>query len=54
MKLTRPSPIAPSPCVEHNGCAAGKPVVWCAVPGLGHDVWDHAAEAIWAFFARFL
>jgi polyhydroxybutyrate depolymerase len=45
--------IAPSPCVEHDGCAAGKPVVWCAVPGLAHDVWEHAAEAVWAFFARF-
>ncbi len=48
------SAITPSPCVEHDGCAAGKPVVWCAVPGLEHGVWDHAAEAIWAFFARFL
>lgn len=48
------SPIAPSPCVEHDGCAAGKPVVWCAVPGLGHDVWEHAADAVWSFFARFL
>lgn len=46
--------ISPSPCVEHDGCAAGKPVVWCAVPGLGHAVWDHAAEAVWEFFARFL
>ncbi|MCW5890279.1 MAG: hypothetical protein KIT14_06975 [bacterium] len=46
--------IAPSPCVEHDACDAGKPVVWCAVPGLRHDVWDEAAEAVWAFFARFL
>jgi polyhydroxybutyrate depolymerase len=45
--------IPPSPCVEHDGCAAGKPVVWCAVPGMGHEVWSHAGEAIWAFFARF-
>lgn len=48
------SPIAPSPCVEHAGCADGKPVVWCAVPGLGHEVWSDAGEAVWAFFARFL
>jgi polyhydroxybutyrate depolymerase len=45
--------VAPSPCVEHEGCDEGKPVVWCAVPGLAHDVWDQAAETIWAFFARF-
>lgn len=47
------SPVAPSPCVEHDDCAAGKPVVWCAVPGLGHGVWNEAAGAVWAFFARF-
>jgi polyhydroxybutyrate depolymerase len=46
--------IAPSPCVEHDGCDVGKPVVWCAVPGLGHAVWDQAPETIWAFFERFL
>lgn len=46
--------IAPSPCVEHDGCADGKPVVWCAVPGLAHEVWSQAGTVVWAFFARFL
>ena len=41
----------PAPCVQHQGCAAGKPVAWCAVPGLGHAIWSEAGQAIWSFFA---
>lgn len=45
--------IAPSPCVEHDGCTPDRPVVWCAIPGLGHGVWDQSGETVWAFFERF-
>ncbi|MDB4945651.1 MAG: Sterol desaturase [Labilithrix sp.] len=37
-------------CHAYRGCPAGKAVAWCEVPGLGHWVWDHAAEASWTFF----
>lgn len=37
-------------CTVYRGCPAGKAVGWCAVPGLGHWVWDRAAEASWTFF----
>lgn len=46
------SPYDPSPCVQYAGCA--KPVVWCQVPGLGHQVWpQNGAAATWKFFASF-
>jgi polyhydroxybutyrate depolymerase len=45
------TPYEPAPCVSYDGCAAGRPVVWCAVPGVGHAVWSEAPRAIWAFFA---
>jgi polyhydroxybutyrate depolymerase len=38
-------------CHAYRGCPAGKAVVWCSVPGLGHWVWDRAAEASWTFFS---
>lgn len=47
------TPIAPSPCVQYDGCLAGKPVEWCEIPGLGHAVWSQAGTAIWSFFASF-
>ena len=45
------TPVTPAPCVSHDGCDPGKPVVWCAIPGLGHEVWSSAPEAVWSFFA---
>jgi polyhydroxybutyrate depolymerase len=42
---------APAPCVTYDGCKS--PVVWCRIPGLGHEVWDGGAKATWEFFARF-
>lgn len=46
------TPHAPSPCVEYIGCAPGRPVVWCEVPGVGHVVWPaEGAKATWSFFA---
>lgn len=37
-------------CRAYRGCPAGKGVAFCQIPGLGHWVWDHAAEASWTFF----
>jgi poly(3-hydroxybutyrate) depolymerase len=37
-------------CHVYRGCPTGKAVGFCPVPGLGHWVWDHAAEATWSFF----
>jgi len=39
-------------CKAYRGCPGGKAVAWCVVPGLGHWVWDRAAEASWTFFQR--
>lgn len=42
------SPWAPAaPCVTYDSCAA--PLVWCAIPGLGHSIWPGAAASIWRF-----
>lgn len=38
-------------CHAYRGCPTGKAVVWCSIPGLGHWVWDRAAEASWTFFS---
>jgi polyhydroxybutyrate depolymerase len=37
-------------CHVYRGCPTGKAVGFCPVPGLGHWVWDRAAEATWSFF----
>lgn len=47
---TRSSGFSPPPCVAHDACPAGKPVVLCAIPGLGHTLWGSAATAAWDFF----
>jgi len=39
-------------CRAYRGCKPGKAVAFCAISPLGHWVWDHAAEATWAFFMR--
>ncbi len=48
--------FTPSPCVAYDGCAHR--VNWCAIPGMGHQVWgansaaaQSAATAIWNFIA---
>ncbi len=38
----------PSPCQKQNG--GTKPVVFCAIPGMGHTIWTGAPAAIWQFF----
>ena len=37
-------------CRAYRGCPSGKAVAFCPIPGLGHWVWDRAAEASWTFF----
>lgn len=37
-------------CHVYRGCPKGKAVGFCPIPGLGHWVWDRAAEATWTFF----
>lgn len=43
-------PVAPSPCVQYQGCDA--PATWCEFPG-GHEMWSQAPQAIWQFFSQF-
>lgn len=42
--------VAPSPCKAVDGC--GEPVVWCLVPGLGHQIWPDSNQATWDFFSK--
>ena len=39
-------------CRAYRGCAAGKDVVFCKIPGLGHWVWDRAPEVEYEFFVK--
>lgn len=45
-------PVQPSPCVEYQNCAAGKPVVWCSFNG-GHSQPSFYSSGAWNFFNRF-
>lgn len=42
---------APSPCQTRNGCPADKAVYYCAIPGMGHEIWSNAAVASWTFIS---
>lgn len=44
-------PADPAPCVAHRGCDA--PVIQCVYPGMGHQIPDGGAAAIWDFFQGF-
>lgn len=49
---TTTMPTAQSPCVAYDGCAAGKPVVWCETTGKNHDRQDMlAAPIFWTFIS---
>lgn len=39
----------PNPCEMADGCAKGK-VGRCLIPGMGHQIWASAPEAVWTFF----
>jgi poly(3-hydroxybutyrate) depolymerase len=43
------TPRDPAPCVNYDSCQ--RDVAWCAIPGMGHSIWNQAATAIWGFFA---
>jgi polyhydroxybutyrate depolymerase len=45
--------VAPSPCVQYDGCDSANPVVWCSVAGEGHAIPSFAASAIATFFSQF-
>lgn len=47
------TPHEPAPCVRYDGCSEDKPVVWCAIPALGHAIWSEAPATTWNFFASF-
>ena len=47
---TQTQPVAPSPCVQYQGC--GAPTFWCEFPG-GHNTWSEQPQAIWKFFSQF-
>lgn len=48
---TTTKPYAPSPCVAYDGCAAGKPLVFCKIPSMGHAFWTSGPTVTWSFFA---
>jgi polyhydroxybutyrate depolymerase len=42
-------PAILTPCIRYDGC--GRELDWCAIPGMGHQIWANAAPAIWTFIA---
>lgn len=51
-KADEMEPTGYAECKAYRGCKPGKAVGFCQIGPLGHWVWDHAAEATWAFFMR--
>jgi polyhydroxybutyrate depolymerase len=37
-------------CRQTSGCGAA-PVVYCPVPGLGHEIWSDAPSVVWSFLS---
>ncbi len=46
-------PLGSNGCVEYQGCASGKPVVWCGTDTGGHWFPAFSAQESKAFFDRF-
>lgn len=44
-------PTDPSPCVRHEGCSAGHPVVWCNPATGGHGPPGYTGEGLSLFFS---
>jgi len=40
----------PAPCIKQLNCASDRPVVYCEVGGVGHNLWPEAPRATWSFF----
>jgi polyhydroxybutyrate depolymerase len=38
-----------SPCIRYDGCL--RELDWCSIPGMGHQIWGSAAQAIWLFIS---
>lgn len=47
------APLGTNGCVEYQGCAADKPVVWCGTPTGGHWYPGFSAKETKTFFDRF-
>jgi polyhydroxybutyrate depolymerase len=43
-------PVAPSPCVRYQGCAAGYPVDWCQTSGPHDPQGSFTGPGAWSFF----
>jgi len=41
----------PSPCVAYDGCASGRPEVYCEISGMGHQIGANTANLTWSFFS---
>jgi polyhydroxybutyrate depolymerase len=41
-------PVSPSPCLAAPNCQ--KPVEWCLIPNMGHEIWSQGMQAAWDFF----
>jgi polyhydroxybutyrate depolymerase len=47
---TTSTAFAPSPCIAYDGCAAGRPEIYCQIPGMGHTIWpENGTKVTWAF-----
>lgn len=46
------TPIGNNGCIAYQGCAAGKPLVWCSFAG-GHNIPRFSSQEIWGFFNQF-
>lgn len=47
------TPVDPAPCQSYQGCDAGKPVIWCSYPSMGHQLPSGWADVTWAFLSGF-
>jgi polyhydroxybutyrate depolymerase len=49
---TAPTTTSPlnADCQATSGCGSD-PVVYCAIPGMGHQIWSDAPSVIWTFFS---
>jgi poly(3-hydroxybutyrate) depolymerase len=45
--------VAPSPCVQYDGCDAAYPTIWCSRPNDAHAIPSFGASAIANFFMQF-
>jgi polyhydroxybutyrate depolymerase len=51
---TTRSSSTPPPCLRQDNCPTGRPVFFCPIEKLGHELWTSAATAAWGFFQPLL